>query len=210
MKNTDVPFISNTPDDLHCLPAAYMSIAMHFDKNFSIPMNEWSTLVGYEEGKGTWANAGLVWFKNHGYDVKHIEEFDFESFIKTPKDYMIRLNGETAGVWGYEHTNVPAEIKRMEALLNANIVEKREPTIDDIKHFINEGFLVRVTVNSYRLNNEDGYDGHAVVITDINDSDIQFHDPGLPAIANRRMPVKNFETAWSDQARELDAIRKQA
>lgn len=48
-----VPFVSNTPDDTHCLQAAYMSIAQYFDANFSINMNDWSEITGYEEGLGT-------------------------------------------------------------------------------------------------------------------------------------------------------------
>ena len=74
MNPSKVPFVSNTADDTHCLQSAYMSIAKYFDPNFSIPMDEWSELTGYEEGLGTWANAGLVWFKKHGYDVLHYAE----------------------------------------------------------------------------------------------------------------------------------------
>lgn len=202
-----VPFVANTPDDTHCLQAAYMSIALYFDPDFSIPMDEWSVITGYEEGLGTWANAGLVWFKGNGYEVKHYELFDFDAFIDHPKEYMIEVSGEEAGVWGYEHTNVPAEIERMKKLLALDIVEQREPTMDDIKRFIDEGCLVRVTVNCERFDNKEGYIGHAVVITDYSDTYIQFHDPGLPAIPNRQVTFAQFEEAWADQAKELDAIR---
>lgn len=202
-----VPFVSNTVDDTHCLQAAYMSIAKYFDKKFAIDMTEWSKLTGYEEGLGTWANAGLVWFSENGYDVKHYELFDFQKFMDHPKEYMIETSGHEAGVWGYEHTNVPAEIERMKRLLAANIVEQREPTMNDIKSFIDEGYLVRATINCRVLDNEDGYVGHAVIITGYNDTYIQFHDPGLPAIPNRQATFAEFEKALSDQAKELDAIR---
>ncbi|MFZ2126206.1 MAG: hypothetical protein WAV04_01725 [Candidatus Microsaccharimonas sp.] len=207
MKLRNVPFVSNTPDDTHCLQAAYMSIAMYFDPNFSINMEEWSRLTGYEEGKGTWANAGLVWFRENGYDVKHYELFDFNEFMKHPKEYMIELSGEEAGTWGYEHTNVPAEIERMKKLLEANIVEQREPSLTDVKRFLDEGYLVRVTVNCERLDGREGYVGHAIVITSCTDSYVTFHDPGLPPIPNRQVSIDEFELAWSDQAKELDAIR---
>lgn len=202
-----VPFISNTPDDTHCLQAAYMSIAKYFDPEFSIEMDEWSEITGYEEGLGTWGNAGLVWFKENGYDVRHYELFDYEEFIKRPKEYMIEVHGKEAGTWGYEHTNVPAETERMRRLVAAEIPEKREATLEDIKSFIDEGYLIRVTVNYKVFNSEEGYVGHAIVVTSYNDTYIQFHDPGLPAVANRQVTYEEFEAAWSDQERELDAIR---
>lgn len=202
-----VPFIANTSDDTHCLQAAYMSIAKYFDPNFSIPMDEWSGYTGYEEGLGTWANAGLVWFKENGYDVEHYELFDFEEFIRRPKEYMIELHGEEAGNWGIEHTNIPMEVERMKKLLEAGITQKRQPTIKDIKQFIDDGYLVRVTVNCGTLDGTDEYVGHAVVVIGYNDTYIQFHDPGLPPIPNRQVTFEEFEAAWSDQEKELDAIR---
>lgn len=207
MKPSNVPFISNTPDDTHCLQAAYMSIAKHFDPKFHIEMDEWAKITGHEEGLGTWANAGLVWFKEHGYDVVHYEVFDFEEFIKHPKEYMIEVHGEKAGLWGIEHTNVEAEVPRMKKLVEAGITKMKQPTIDDVRHFIDKGYLVRATVNAGKLNKDDYYAGHAVVITAYNDTHIQFHDPGLPAIPNREVTIEQFEEAWSDQERELDAIR---
>jgi hypothetical protein len=202
-----VPFVSNTADDTHCLQAAYMSIAQYFNPYFAIPMDEWSVLTGYEEGKGTWANAGLVWFKEHGYEVKHTELFDYDAFMNDPKGYMISLNGKEAGEWGYANTNVPAEIERMKRLLGFDIIEQREPTMNDIKQYINEGYLVRLTINCQKLDNEDGYVGHAVVITGYNDTYITLHDPGLPAIPNRQVTFEQLQAAWDDQAKELDAIR---
>jgi len=202
-----VPFISNTSDDMHCLQAAYMSIAQHFDKNFSIPMQEWSELTGFEEGKGTWANAGLVWFKNHGYDVKHLELFDYEAFMKKPQEYMVEIYGEEAGQWGYEHTNIEAEIDRMKEMLAEDIVEQRNPSLDDIKTFLDNGYLARATVNSNKLNNLSGYVGHAVVIIGYDEEALYIHDPGLPAIADRKVLFADFEDAWGAQGRELDAIR---
>ena len=201
-----VPFVPNTDDDTHCLQAAYMSAAKYFDATFAIPMDEWSDITGYEEGKGTWANAGPLWFMKQGYRVHQYELFDAEEFIKRPTDYMIEQHGVEAGKWGIENTNVPAEIIRMRQLLDAGIVEKREPSIADIKSFLDRGYLVRVTVNSNLLNGRTGYLGHALLITDYNDTYIQFHDPGLPAIPNRQVTFALFEAAWSAQIKKMDAI----
>jgi|ETNmetMinimDraft_4_1059912.scaffolds.fasta_scaffold38179_3 hypothetical protein len=203
-----VPFVPNTPDDTHCLQAAFMSVAKYFDPDFSIPMDEWSRLTGYEEGKGTWAYAGLAWFAQNGYEVKHFELFDFDEFMKRPKKYMIEVHGEEAGVWGYQNTNVPAEIQRMRRVLALGLVEQHDPTIEDIQKFLDEGYLARVTLNAHRLNNEAGYVGHAVTIIGYTDSQVTLHDPGLPPMPNRQVSWETFEAAWGQQGRELSVIRR--
>jgi hypothetical protein len=206
-----VPFIPNTSDDLHCLPATYMNIAKYFDPSFAINMDEWSKITGFEEDKGTWANGGLVWFKNHGYEVKHIALFDYAAFINYPKEYLIELDGEEVGQWAYDHTNVPAEIERISQLMNLNVIERREPTLEDIKQLLDQGYLLRAGINCNKLEHKEGYEGHAITIIGYDDQFILFHDPGLPAIPNRKVTFAEFESAWADpgiQSKELDAIRK--
>lgn len=205
-----VPFVSNTSDDLHCLPASYMSIAKYFDPDFSITMDEWSVVTGFEKDKGTWANAGLGWFQQNGYDVKHITLFDYQAFVSHPERYLIEFNGEEVGGWMIRHTNINAEVARVKQLLASNVIEKRIPTLSDITHLLDEGYLVRAAINSSKLSGRKGYVGHAVVVIGYDDEHIFLHDPGLPAIPNRKVTVADFEAAWSDpndEMKEMDAVR---
>jgi hypothetical protein len=206
----DVPFIENTDDALHCQQAAYFMIAKHFDPDFSINWEEWSRVTGFEEDKGTWAFAGLLWFHNHGYEVKHITKFDMEAFIQRGEEYILEISGPEVGRWEIEHSNIPLEQKRSKELLETDIYINREPTINDIKDFLKQGFLVKVLVNSRRLNGQEGYFGHAVVVVGFDDENIIFHNPGPPAAEKQKASYKDFEIAWADpnvDVKELDAIR---
>jgi len=123
---------------------------------------------------------------------------------------MIEHNGEEAGAWAFEHTNVPAEINRIKRLVAANITEQRIPTLDDIKKYIDQGYLVRVGINCRKLDNEEGFVGHAVVITGYDNSHLIFHDPGSEPVPNRKATYDEFEAAWADPSslmKELDAIK---
>jgi len=209
MKN-DVPFVANTPDDLHCMQAAYMMIAKYFQPDFAMDMNEWSKFTGFEKDKGTWASAGLLWFKEHGYQIRHLSLFDYETFVKSPEAYLIELTGKAVGAWQIAHTNIPVEVNRIKKLLQAEIVERRQPTIVDIKKFLDDGYLVRVLVNANKLNGKEGYFGHAIPIIGYDDKNIVFHDPGLPPTPNRSVTCADFEAAWADpnpESKELDAIK---
>jgi hypothetical protein len=206
----NVSFVANSNDDLHCLQAAYMSILKYFKPEMTMDWNEWNELTGFEKDKGTWASAGLLWFKNQGFDITHISLFDYENFIKNGGDYLLQLTGEEVGNWQISHTNMPLEIERAKKLLAGSIVQKREPKVEDIKDLLKSGYLVRVLVNANKLNQKPGYFGHAVTIIGFNDSEVIFHDPGLPPIPNRRITWEDFESAWADpniEAKELDAIK---
>lgn len=173
-------------------------------------MDEWSVLTGFEKDKGTWANAGLLWFQQEGYDVKHITMFDYEAFIDHPEEYLVESNGKDVGGWMIRHTNIDAEVSRVKQLLAAGIIEKRIPTLTDIKQLLNKGYLVRALVNSHKLSGKNGYVGHAVAVIGYDDQHIVFHDPGLPALPHRTVTFAEFEAAWadpSDEMKEMDAIR---
>ena len=204
-----VPFIPNS-DDLHCMQAAFMMILKYFKPEFEINWDEWSNLTGFEKDKGTWPIAGLVWFNEHGFEVKHIEDFNFEAFAKDGESYLKnRFPGE-GGAWAIEHTNIAAEQARAKKLIKTNINENRNPSISDIKSYLDQGYLVRAHVNSRKLSGREGYFGHEVVVFGYDDSGFTVHDPGPPALRNRKIDFISFENAWidaEDDAAEMDAIK---
>jgi hypothetical protein len=205
-----MPFVSNTEDDLHCLQAAYLMIVKYYKSDFVIDWDLWSQLTGYEEGKGTWASSGLLWFHDNGFSVKHISLFDYDDFSKNGAEYLLREFGEEVGEWQKKHSNIPKEIEFATALLNKGLVEKREPLLSDIIKYLNDGYLLRCMVNSMKLNGKKGYFGHAIVVSDHDSKGIIIQDPGLPPQPNRHVSFDVFEESWADpnsQAKELDVIK---
>lgn len=207
--NKNIPFVPNELDDMHCMQAAYMMIAKYFDPSFDIAMDEWSRITAFD--KSTWASAGLLWFKTQDYDVKHITMFDYPKFIINGGKYLEEISdAETAG-WQIANSNIPAEITRAKNLLASGIVENRKPTQQDIREYLDKGYLLRALVNSCKLNNKPGYVGHAVVLFDYDQSGVIFHDPGLPPRPNRKATWQEFEAAWAyptKENKELDAIKR--
>lgn len=208
--NNTVPFVPNSEDDLHCMQSAYLMIVRFFKPDFSIGWNQWSDITGYEDGNATWASASLLWFKENGFNVKHVSLFDYESFAKEGGRYLMSEFGEEVGAWQVEHSNLPLEQERTNSLLLSGIIERREPTQDDIKNLLNEGYLVRCLVNSAKLNNKEGYVGHAIVVSGYGEAGFTIQDPGLPPLKNRKVAYSDFEKVWADpnkEAKELDAIK---
>lgn len=206
----NVPFISNTSDDLHCQQAAYMMVLKFFRPETNIDFEAWDEITGFEKNKGTWATASLLWFKDQGFKVKHLSLFNMEKFVKKGGEYLIESAGEKVGQWQIQHSNLPLEQKRAKQLINSGIYVEKEPTKQDIIKFLDDGYLARVLVNARKLNNKKGYAGHAVVVIGYDDNGFTLHDPGLPPQQRRKVSFQNFENAWADpnkEAKELDAIR---
>ncbi|HSH55289.1 MAG TPA: C39 family peptidase [Candidatus Limnocylindrales bacterium] len=209
--DTHVPFISNTPDDKHCLQAAYAMVRQFFEPELELDWDDWSEITGYLPGKGTWSMAGLMWFKDHGYDVVHIGTFDYEAFAERGDQYLLEALGEEVGKWKLQYMDLKLEQARAVRFLQSKIWINREATIDDIKNYLQEGYLVKCLVNLNALNNKPGYLGHAVIVKGYTDTDIILHDPGLPAFPDRHVDMEHFVRAWIDpeaKSEKMDAIRK--
>lgn len=196
--NYNVPFVPNTSDDLHCLQAAYWMILKYFRPDFHIDWDEFSALTGFEQRKGSWSTAGMLWFASKGFKVKYITRFDFEQFIKDGERYLGEYAGAEIGEWEVEHANIPEEVERAKILVTTTIWEKREPTVDDIKGYLNEGYLVECLVNSRRLNGREGYFGHSVVVKGYDAGHLIIHDPGPPSKQDWKIKLADFEAAWAD------------
>ena len=187
-----------------------MMIAQYFVPDFKIGPVEWDKITGFEKDKGTYATAGLLWFLNQGFDAKEISLFDCNKFISDGGDYLTELSGKEVGEWQIAHSNIPLEQERMKTLLSSGAYEMREPTIDNIKKFLDDGYLVRALVNSRKLNSKDGYFGHSVVVIGYDEDDFTIHDPDSPPKPNRKVSFPDFEAAWADpnaESKEMDAIK---
>jgi hypothetical protein len=212
MKNYSVPFVSNAPDDKHCLQASYAMIRQYFEPDLEIDWQEWSDLTGFVPDKATQATAGLLWFMEHDYEVVHMSLFDYRRFASEGGTYMLEALGERIAKWEIElMADMSLEQIRAFWLAQSGNWVQRTPTLDDIYSFLDNGYLLRALVNMRALNDEQGYHGHAVVVKGYTENEIIVHDPGLPARPDRHVPIPTFLSAWINQethSEKLDAIRK--
>lgn len=207
----DVPFISNTPDDKQCLPAAYGMVRQYFEPELEIVWDDWMEMVGSLPGKGAWSTAGLVWFNDNGYDVVHIGTFDFQAFIDRGDQYLVEALGEEVTKWRLQYWDIKLEQARARRFLQSNVWINREADLFDVRQYLDEGYLVKCLVNLNALNDKPGYIGHAVIVKGYTDTHIILHDPGLPARPNRQVDNEHFLKAWIDpeaKSEKMDAIRK--
>ena len=206
-----VPFYPNLPDDTHCNQAALRMMLKYFLPDCEFSWEELEKMTAKMPGKATWPAQMLINLADMGFDVVMVESFDAEAFVKDGGDYLKREFGAETAEWQIANSDIPQEQRLYKKLLNSRVnYQKRIPLMGDIRDYLKRGYLVKLTLNSRKLNHRQGYVGHSIVVYDINDENVTFHDPGLPAKESRIESLEHLEESWADpndKAKELIAVK---
>lgn len=208
--NNNVSFYPNTYDDTHCVPAAYKMILKYFlpEKDFSF--TQLDKILGKQEGKGTWAAKGHLWLVDQGFEVEYWTLIDWPAFIDRGYDYLVEQFGKEVADYQKANGDLSLEQQRAAKALKKIKTVHKEPHIADIKTFLDKGYLIRCPLNAKKLNNQEGYNGHSVVVKGYDKKNLIIHDPGLPSLENRKVLFDDFEAAWAypnKSAKEMVAVR---
>lgn len=206
----DVPFYANTSDDTHCYQAALRSVLKYFLPGEEYTWEELERMTAKREGLWTWPTQGLLTLQKKGFDVVDISPFDIRAFIQSGGEYLLQEYGKEVADEQVKHSDIPQEQSLYQEFLQSNTYEKRLPAVDDIKAFLDKGYLVICNVNSMALNGKSGYVGHFVVVIGYDGERLYLHDPGLPPHENRKVSYEQFIKAWeypNEKAKNVVAIR---
>ena len=211
---SSVPFYSNMPDNAHCLQASFRMILKYFLPERDFSWEELEKMSAMQPGLATWPQQMLLNLHRMNFDIVRVAGFDIPAFVEEGSAYLERAFGKEFSEWQIANSNIPLEQKICRNLLATDMrIEARQPDLKEFKTFLDAGYLINCRVNSQRLNNKDGYQGHAIVVYAMDDHIVTFHDPGLPAHEAREATHDEFVQAWAypnDAARNLVAIRLKA
>lgn len=196
MLKFNVPFFGNTPDNTHCSQASLKMILKYFLPDQEFSFEQLDSLTDKQEGKWTWTMRGLLNLKAMGFDIMQFGLFDYERFIEEGDQYLMERYGKEKGEAQISHSDIPHERKAAKEFLKSGINIQKIPKVEDIKHYLDLGYLAYCGVNSKVLNDKEGYVGHAVVIFGYDDDHFFLHDSGLPPKPNREISFEKFRTAW--------------
>lgn len=205
-----VPFYSNTSDNTHCYQAALRMVLKFFCPNKEYTWDELDKITAKVEGMWTWPMAGLLWLQEQGFQVQDYENFNYEEFIKRGGNFLRDEYGEEVGTAQINHSIIDQEKDFAVELLKKISIKKGKFTVKDIKKLLQDKYLIICLVNSQKLNNQEGYVGHFVVIKGITNNELILHDPGLPPQENRKVSFEEFEKAWAypnEKAKNIMAFR---
>lgn len=179
-----------------------------FEPNKRYSLTDMEQITDKQPEKGTWEMQWSLWFVNHGYEVKHYSNFDYTAFQNKGVEYIREAFGDEIASWQEENSDFEEAMRLTPEYLARIEVIPEQPTIQDIKDAYSNGYLAKVCVNQSTLNSKKGYVGHSVVVTGFDDENIWFHDPGLPALENRKVSHELFQKAMDSFGGEMDVIGK--
>jgi hypothetical protein len=199
MKTFQVPFIEN-PDD-RCVPAVIGMVLAYFipDKVFS--MSELEELCGYKRAEGTWKALSMLNMVKLGFKVYWIEDFDHDEFARNPKDYLKNILDSNSYEWQVQHSNLELEASRIKQYQAGGLpLETRQATNDDIRNFIDDGWLVHLEVNARVLSDRDGYEGHSILVIGYDDTGLTIHNPDGESgnKPNQYVSWEKLNKAWKE------------
>jgi hypothetical protein len=210
-KTKEVPFYPNTGDGMHYVQACIRIMLKYFFPEKEYTWEELDKFTYKYEGRGTWWFPFVLKFKDMGLDVIDISNFNLKRYYEESEDYLRENNKPEVADWILEKSNLLEVKKYIPEFLEKVDFKNRTASIEELKNFVNDGWLVGVDLNSRTLNKKEGYSSHMVVVFDYDDGVFTLHDPGLPPHPNRKVSESLFLQAWEyagSEHKSLMAIRK--
>jgi hypothetical protein len=203
-----VPFFANTPDDTHCVQAAFKMMLKYFMPERDFSFNQLDKLSRKEPSKGTWWLPLLLELSKLEISVKDIEPFNYTRFYKEGDTYVKSFYPPQAANYHLNQTNLRSIKPLIPEFLKNVDLETRSASLDDIQKMLASGWLIAAAVNSRVLNNTPGFSGHVMVVYDFDAKSGQFllHDPGLPAHESRPVAREKFEAALFSAGPQTAAV----
>ncbi|OGK23865.1 hypothetical protein A2954_07185 [Candidatus Roizmanbacteria bacterium RIFCSPLOWO2_01_FULL_37_12] len=165
-------------------------------------------LTGKKKDLWTWPMQSLMNMKKKGFDVLHLTLFDYKKFAEFGVIYLKKwVKDEDVVKVQVKNSDIGYERKNALLYSKSKIQKKVLPTLDDIKKLLNKGCLIICNVNSFILNQKNGFAGHFVVVFGYDDKNLFLHDPGLPPLKNRKVSYDLFTKAWEYPSSKQKNIR---
>ena len=194
--NKIVPFVQNSSDNMHCVPAVFRMINQYyFGKDLT--WEEIDKVMKVIPERGVWTFPGLTYFANKGLQIINIEPLDYNLLFQKGENYLKEIFGEKTSNYYINKSNISSVIPFIPEFLKIVKHENRKATINDVVEYLSKGFLIGVEVNSAILNNKEGLNLHYVLLYGFDGENILLNDPGLPAIQGRIITLEEFEKAFN-------------
>lgn len=194
----DVPYHDNPGNA--CALACYTMIAQYLLPDVGITFEQLGKIAGWRKDYVVWEFPVWKWLMDRGVYITDYDVIDYEAWIKDGIDGLKRSVPEEEFKWYQENTfdlnEVTAHIRTAFSHENFSFVH-RKPTWKDVLAEYNKPGICDVVLNSHALNGKEGFAAHRVVLIEINDTEVIFHDPNYDGSGvYRHESVEHFRKAF--------------
>lgn len=197
----NIPYVKNP--NKACALSCYTMTAKYF-----FPETTWddtTKIVDWVPGKVVWGFKFWIWIMDKGIKVTDYDLINYKAWAEdgleglrasvSEKEFQFYLNSST------DLNSYTEDIKKV--LEHKNFTHHRQkPSFNDLEKAFIHGGICEVTLDSCTLDQKEGFFLHRVVILDITDDTIIFHDPRKIPRPARKESRKLFEKAWLEVVEE--------
>lgn len=195
----EVPY-HNNPSGTACALACYTMAAQYLLPEHDITFEQLGEIADQREGYAVWGFPVWQWLMNKGVYIIDYDVIDYDAWAKRgfeslkenlPENEFAFLEKAT-----YDVDTVGKQIKLAFDHPNFTYVRKKT-TWDDVIAEFNKPGICDLTLNSRALNKRDGFVLHRVMLIDITDNEVIFHDPNREGTgAYRHEPFEHFRAVF--------------
>lgn len=193
----EIPYIQ-PPDDYSCALASHAMVAQYL--GLGVTMEEVATIVDWHPGKAVWAFKFWEWLLNRGIKITDYDLIDYEAWALRGLDGLkASLPKEEYNFYLKNTYDINGLSKFVPQVFNHpgfNYIQTK-PTFSNLQQAFALGAVCEVVLDARILDKKSGFSLHRVVIIDITNTSIVFHDPRpLVSGAARRETIEHFCNAW--------------
>lgn len=197
---TNIPYIKQ-PDPKSCALTCYTMVAKHFFPESTF--DQIAEISNWQKGYTVWAFKFWLWIMDKGIKIEEYDLLDYEAWAK---DGLAGLKSSVSGkefnyylenskdLESYAH-----DIRKVLKHPNFTLVTEK-PTQKQLESAINNGHICEVVLDSRTLRDRDGFSLHRVVVLDINNKEVIFHDPAFAP--NTKVSKEKFLRSWLNAVAE--------
>ncbi|HSX42926.1 MAG TPA: hypothetical protein VLF59_02470 [Candidatus Saccharimonadales bacterium] len=196
MKN--VPYHDNPGNA--CALACYTMIAQYLLPDAHITFEQLSKVGNWREGYVVWEFPIWKWLMDRGVYITDYDVIDYDAWSKEGVSGLQNSLPSDEFNWYKENTydleEVTGHIQQAFAHPNFSYTH-RKPTWEDLLAEHEKAGICDVVLNSHILNQKEGFAAHRVVLIDISDKEVIFHDPNFDGSGKyRHEPINRFRQAF--------------
>ncbi|HYH75225.1 MAG TPA: hypothetical protein VD735_04675, partial [Candidatus Saccharimonadales bacterium] len=153
-------------------------------------------------GYVVWEFPIWKWLMGRGLQITDYDVIDYDAWIADGVPGLQRTLPANEFEWyqknTYDLNEVTPHIRAVFDHPNFTY-HKRKPTWDDVIAEYNNPGLCDIVLNSKALNREEGFAAHRVVLIEITDVEVVFHDPNAKGDGDyRHEPLAHFRAAFEN------------
>ena len=193
-----VPYEKNRGSS--CALSCYTMAARYLWPEKDITFDKLAEIAGYVNGYCVWGFPVWRWMIEQGAEIVDIDVIDYEAWAKEGLEGFMKSVSPKNFEWFASHSfDIEKDTKNLQKLFGNprfSFVKKVANWDDVVREFAKPG-ICDVTIDARVLNGAEGYSLHRVLLLDITDNEVVFHDPDIEDTgANRRAKLESFRKAF--------------